>query len=369
MSDTDLFDPCQFNGLTLQNRIVLSPLTRTRAAMDGSPGPLQATYYSQRASAGLLITEATAVAPEGRGGAYIPGLYDDAHIAAWKLTTDAVHAKGGLIFCQLWHAGRLSHSSLHPEGAAPVAPSVLRQQGQVFTEKGLAPYDEARALTLDEIPEVIAQFRRAAVRAKAAGFDGVELHGAHSYLIDAFVRDMTNKRTDRYGGSIENRCRLMIEILEALIEVWGPERVAVRLAPIGHAYDAWDSDPEPLFTYLVGRLNDLKVGWLDLVEGDTGISRTCEPSFDLQKLRRLFKGATIANNLYDRDLAIQARRDNTADLIAFGRPFIGNPDLVERLKRNAPLIDAPRAAYYGGGARGYTDFPTLAEADGLGDGG
>lgn len=361
MSDTDLFEPCEFNGLRLQNRIVLSPLTRTRAGMDGRPGALQATYYAQRASAGLLITEATAVAPEGRGGAFIPGLYDDSHIEAWRLTTEAVHAQGGLIFCQLWHAGRLSHSSLHPQGAAPVAPSAMRQPGAVFTEQGLKPYDEARALTLDEIPGVIAQFRRAAERAKAAGFDGVELHGAHSYLIDAFVRDMTNRRTDAYGGSTENRVRLMIEILARLAEVWTPERVAVRIAPIGHAYDAWDSDPEPLFTHLVERLNDLKIGWLDMVEGDTGISRQAEPSFDLQKLRRLFKGATIANNLYDRDLALAARRDNTADLIAFGRPLIGNPDLVERLKRNAPIHDAPRAAYYGGGAKGYTDFPTLAE--------
>jgi N-ethylmaleimide reductase len=363
MSDADLFEPCEFNGLRLRNRIVMSPLTRTRAAMDGRPGELQATYYAQRASAGLLITEATAVAPEGRGGAFIPGLYDDSHVAAWKLTTDAVHAKGGLIFCQLWHAGRLSHASLHPDGAAPVAPSAMRQAGSVFTEQGLKPYDEARALSLAEIPGVIAQFRPAAERAKAAGFDGVELHGAHSYLIDAFVRDMTNRRTDAYGGSIENRVRLMVEILEKLVAVWTPERVAVRLAPIGHAYNAWDSDPEPLFTHLVERLNDLKIGWLDLVEGDTGISREAEPSFDLQKLRRLFKGAVIANNLYDRDLALAARRDDTADLIAFGRPFIGNPDLVERLRRNAPIHDAPQAAYYGGGARGYTDFPTLAEED------
>lgn len=361
MSDTDLFSPCEFNGLRLQNRIALSPVTRTRAAMDGCPGELQATYYAQRASAGLLITEATAVAPEGRGGAFIPGLYDDRHIDAWKLTTDAVHAKGGLIFCQLWHAGRLSHSSLHPEGAAPVAPSVMRQEGVVFTEKGFEPYDEARALTLEEMPGLIAQFRRAAERAKAAGFDGVELHGAHSYLIDAFVRDMTNKRADAYGGSIENRVRLMVEVLQELVDVWGGERVAIRLAPIGHAYNAWDSDPEPLFTYVVERLNDLKIGWLDLVEGDTGNSRDAEPSFDLQKLRRLFKGVVIANNLYDRELALEARRNDSADMIAFGRAFIANPDLVARLEKNAPIHDARRSTYYGGGAKGYTDFPTLEE--------
>lgn len=361
MTETDLFSPCEFNGLRLKNRIVMSPLTRTRADGDGNPGPLQALYYSQRASAGLLITEATAIAPEGRGGDFIPGLWDDKHIAAWKLTTDAVREKGGLIFCQLWHAGWLSHSSLDLQGRAPVAPSAMRQPGKVFAKGGFVDYDEARALTLGEMPGLIDQYRQAARRAKAAGFDGVELHAAHSYLIDSFIRDMTNKRSDRYGGSIENRVRLMVEVLEAIKETWPGERIAVRLAPIGHAYDAWDSNPEPLFTYAVEQLNALKIGWLDMVEGDTGISRTAEPSFDLQKLRRLFRGVLIANNLYDRGLAIEARRANTADLICFGHPFIGNPDLVERLARNAPLIEADVNTYYGGGARGYTDYPTLAE--------
>lgn len=357
---TDLFEPCEFNGLRLSNRIVLSPLTRTRSNDAGEAGALQALYYAQRASAGLLITEATPVTPGGRGGPNIPGLWEDAQIAGWRQVTDAVHAKGGLIFCQLWHAGRLSHSSLSG-GAPPVAPSAMTQPGQIFTAQGLQPYEEARELRLDEIPGIVELFRAAAVRAKAAGFDGVELHAAHSYLIDAFLRDMTNRRTDAYGGSIENRARLLVEVLEAMIGVWGPQRTAVRLAPIGHAYQAWDSDPEPLFTHVVERLNDLQVGWLDLVEGDTGVSRTAEPSFDLQKLRRLFKGATIANNLYDRDMAIAARAANTADLIAFGRPFIGNPDLVERLRRNAPLTVADPRSYYGGGARGYTDYPTLEE--------
>lgn len=357
---TDLFDPCEFNGLRLRNRIALSPLTRTRSNDAGEAAALQALYYAQRASAGLLITEATAVTPGGRGGPNIPGLWSDHQIAGWREVTDAVHAKGGLIFCQLWHAGRLSHSSLSG-GEPPVAPSAMRQPGQIFTADGLKPYEEARALRTEELPGIVELFRAAARRAKAAGFDGVELHAAHSYLIDAFLRDMTNRRTDAYGGSIENRARLLVEVLEALIEVWGPERTAVRLAPIGHAYQAWDSDPEPLFTHVVERLNALKVGWLDMVEGDTGVSRTAEPAFDLQKLRRLFKGAVIANNLYDRELAIAARAADTADIIAFGRPFIGNPDLVERLKRNAPLAVADPRAYYGGGARGYTDFPTLEE--------
>ena len=356
---TDLFDPCEFNGLKLQNRIALSPLTRTRSNDAGEAGALQALYYAQRASAGLLITEATPVAAGGRGGPNIPGLWNDDQIAGWKEVTDAVHAKGGLIFCQLWHAGRLSHSSLGG-GAAPIAPSAMTQPGQIVTAEGMKPYEEARALRTDEIPEVIEMFAAGARRAKAAGFDGVELHAAHSYLIDAFLRDMTNHRTDAYGGSIENRARLLVEVLQAIIAIWGPERTAVRLAPIGHAYQAWDSNPEPLFTHVVEQLNALKVGWLDLVEGDTGISRTAEPSFDLQKLRRLFKGVVIANNLYDRDLAIAARAADTADMIAFGRPFIGNPDLVERLRDNAPLTVADPRSYYGGGPRGYTDYPTMA---------
>lgn len=362
MSDTDLFEPCTINGLTLQNRIVMSPLTRARAASDGTPGELQATYYSQRASAGLLITEATAVVPEGRGGAWIPGLWDDKHVDGWRLTTDAVHAAGGRIFCQLWHAGRLSHSSLDLQGRAPVAPSVMRQPGQVFTEAGMVDYDEARELSVGEIGELVVAYRRAAERAKAAGFDGVELHAAHSYLVDAFLRDMTNKRTDAYGGSVENRTRFLAEVVEQLVAVWGGERVMVRIAPIGHAYNAWDSDPEPLFTRVVERLNEAGVGWLDMVEGDTGISRECEPSFDLQTLRQLFRGALVANNLYTLEMAEAARRENRADLVAFGVPFIANPDLVERLKTGAPLQTARRSAYYGGGAAGYTDFPTLAEA-------
>lgn len=358
---TDLFDPCEFNGLTLRNRIVLSPLTRARSNDAGEAGPLQAEYYAQRASAGLLITEATPVAPGGRGGPNIPGLWSDSQIAGWRQVIDAVHAKSGLIFCQLWHAGRLSHSSLGG-GEPPIAPSAMTQPGQFFSASGPVPYEEARALRLDEMPQVVEMFRAAAVRAKAAGFDGVELHAAHSYLIDAFLRDMTNRRTDAYGGSIENRARLLVETLSAIIGVWGPQRTAIRLAPIGHAYQAWDSDPEPLFTYVVERLNDLGVGWLDLVEGDTGISRAAEPSFDLQKLRRLFRGAVIANNLYDRDMAIAARAANTADLIAFGRPFIGNPDLVARLRRNAPLTEADPRSYYGGGPRGYIDYPALDDA-------
>lgn len=216
-------------------------------------------------------------------------------------------------------------------------------------------------MTEAQIEAMVETWRAAAVRAKAAGFDGVELHAAHSYLIDAFLRDMTNTRTDRYGGSIENRARFPLAVLQALVDVWGPERVAVRICPIGHAYGAWDSNPEPVFTYFVEQMNAMGIGWLDLVEGDTGTSRTAEPSFDLSKLRKLFKGVVIANNLYDRALAISTRDAGEADMISFGRLFISNPDLVERLAADAPLRPVDPRSFYGGGARGYIDHPTLAQ--------
>jgi len=359
---TDLFDPWAYKGVRLRNRIAFSPVTRSRASADGHAGALQATYYAQRASAGLIFTEATAVTPGGRGGPNIPGLWQDSHVPAWKLVTDAVHAKGGTIFCQLWHAGRLSHSSLSATGHdAPLAPSAMTQPGQVWGANGMVPYEEAHAMSLAEIKAMVQSFRDAAVRAKDAGFDGVELHGAHSYLVDAFVRDMTNKRSDAYGGSIENRVRFMMEIMTELADVWGPDRVAIRLCPIGHAYQAWDSDPEPVFTHIVEQLNAMEIGWLDLVEGDTGNARDAEPSFDLGKLRRLFRNVVIVNNLYTRELALQTRSAGEADMICFGRAFIGNPDLVERLKRDAPIVEANPRSYYGGGARGYTDWPTLDE--------
>lgn len=356
---TDLFDPCVVSGLRLQNRIVMSPLTRCRADMDGHVGALQATYYRQRATAGLIITEATAVVPEGRGGPGIPGLWDDAHVESWRGVTEAVHAQGGRIFCQLWHAGRISHSSLHPRGLPPVNASPMRQPGQVVSVNGPVDYEPSRELTLEEIPVVIAAFRTAALRAQAAGFDGVEVHGAHSYLLDSFTRSMTNHRSDAYGGSMINRARMLLDTVAAVAEVWGGHRTAVRLAPIGQAYGAWDSHPEPLFTYIIDRLNDLGVGFLDMVEGDTGVSREVSPSFDLQILRRRFAGTVIANNLYNRALALEARREDRADLIAFGRDFIGNPDLVARLRDNAPLTQAGREAYYTGGPKGYVDFEPL----------
>ena len=363
MSKTDLFDPVTFNGLTLKNRIALSPLTRARAAQDGKAGKLQADYYSQRASAGLLITEATAVTPGGRGGPMLPGLWEDDQIAGWKEVTDAVHARDGLIFSQLWHAGRLSHSSLSADGRTPpVSPSEYSQPGEIFTEQGPKPYEPIHVMTTADIKDMIGAYQAAATRAKRAGFDGIELHAAHSYLISAFLNDMTNQRDDEYGGSIENRARFLKEILQACLKVWDGKRIMVRLAPLAHAYGTWDTDPEPLFNHVIDMMNELGIGWLDLVEGDTGVTRTPEPFFDVLKLRTRFKGPTILNNLYTRDMAVDARAKNTGDIIAFGRPFIGNPDLVARLKADAELHEADLKAYYGGGARGYTDFPTMEEA-------
>ena len=363
MSKTDLFDPVEFNGLTLKNRIALSPLTRARATQDGKAGELQATYYSQRASAGLPITEATAVVPGGRGGPFLPGLWDDSLIPGWKMVTDAVHEADGLIFSQLWHAGRLSHSSLSADGkSAPVSPSEYSQPGEIFTEDGPKPFEPVHVMSKAEIADMVESYRQAARRAKEAGFDGIELHAAHSYLISSFLNDMTNTRDDEYGGSIENRARFLNEILDAVLTVWDARRVMVRLAPLGHAYGTWDTNPEPLFMHVIDEMNARKIGWLDLVEGDTGVTRTPEPYFDVLKLRERFNGPTILNNLYTREMAIEAREKNTGDIIAFGRPFIGNPDLVERLKKDAPLHEADLRSYYGGGPRGYIDFPTLEEA-------
>lgn len=363
MAGTDLFNPVELNGLTLKNRIALSPLTRARATQDGKAGELQATYYSQRASAGLLITEATAVVPGGRGGPFLPGLWEDEQIAGWKEVTDAVHAKNGLIFSQLWHAGRLSHSSLSADGkSAPVSPSAYEQPGKIFTEQGPQSFEAVHVMTTAEIADMVESYRQAARRAKEAGFDGIEIHAAHSYLISSFLNDMTNKRDDAYGGSIENRARFLKDILKACLTVWDGKRIMIRLAPLGHAYGTWDTDPEPLFTHVIDMMNGLGIGWLDLVEGDTGVTRTPDPYFDVLRLRDRFNGPTILNNLYTRDMAIDARAKDTGDIIAFGRPFIGNPDLVERLKKNAPLHEADPRAYYAGGPKGYIDFPTLEEA-------
>ncbi len=359
---TDLFDPVKLGSFTLSNRIVMAPLTRSRATPGDIPAEITATYYAQRASAGLIIAEATQISPQGKGYAYTPGIYNDAQIASWKKITDAVHAKGGHIFLQLWHVGRISHPDIQPGGALPVAPSAIQPAGNAFTESGFKPFVTPRALELAELPGIVEQYRQAAKNAIAAGFDGVEIHAANGYLLDQFLRDKTNKRTDAYGGSIENRARLLLEVVAAITEAIPSERVGIRLSPISPANDSADSNPQALFSYVVEQLNRFNLVYMHLVEGATGGPRTVEGGFDLQILRRLFKGIYIGNNGYDLALATEARQKNLADLIAFGRPFISNPDLVARLKTNAPLAPLDSATLYGGGAEGYIDYPALSAA-------
>ncbi len=356
---SDLFKPVQLGAVQLQNRIVMAPLTRSRAQAGDVPSELTAEYYAQRAGAGLIIAEATQISPQGKGYAFTPGIYDQAQVAAWKKVTDAVHAKGGHIFLQLWHVGRISHPDLQPEHALPVAPSAVKPEGNAFTETGFQPFVTPRALELAELPGIVAQYKTAAQLAIQAGFDGVEIHAANGYLLDQFLRDKTNLRTDAYGGSIENRTRLLLEVVDAVTSVVPSERVGIRLSPISPANDIADSNPQALFSYVVQQLNRYKLVYLHVVEGATGGPRQVENGFDLQVLRDLFEGIYIANNGYDLTLAQQAREGNLADLVAFGRPWIANPDLVARLKHGAALASFNPDTLYGGGAAGYTDYPAL----------
>jgi N-ethylmaleimide reductase len=364
ISDTDLFEPVTIGAWQLANRIVMAPLTRCRVKNDGIPGALQADYYAQRAGAGLIISEATNISPQGRGYAFTPGIFNDAQIAGWRLVTEAVHRKGGKIVCQLWHVGRYSHPSLQPGGELPVAPSAIAPEGETFTEQGLQKVPTPRALETDEIPGIVEQYRHAASCARQAGFDGVEIHAANCYLLDQFIRDSTNRRTDRYGGSIENRARLVLDVASAVVAVWGGgSRVGIRLAPVtpNTGNTPLDSNVMATYGYLIAQLNRYELAYLHFVEGATGMSREVPVGISLEKLRALFHGPYMANNGYTLELAKAARRNGTAELICFGRPFIGNPDLVERLKAGAALTEAPRETWYGGGARGYTDWPALGQ--------
>ena len=359
-SNSDLFDPVTLGPYTLPNRIVMAPLTRSRATPDGVPVPMMAEYYGQRATAGLIISEATNITMQGRGYAFTPGLYTDEQVAGWKMVTDTIHAKGGRIFAQLWHVGRVSHPSLQPGGALPVAPSAIMPNVKAFPEEGFEPAVTPRALETDEIPGLIEDYRKATRNAFAAGFDGVEVHAANGYLIEQFLRDSTNKRTDAYGGSQENRVRLLLEVTKAVVEIAGSERTGVRLSPLTPANDMPpDSDPLVTYSLAVDGLNAFNLAYLHVIEGATRGARELEGGFDMQVLRRKFNGLYIANNGYNLDLALEARRKNFADLIAFGRPFIANPDLVRRLRIGAPLNEADSATFYGGGAEGYVDYPSL----------
>jgi N-ethylmaleimide reductase len=362
MTQKSLFEPYALGSLTLSNRIVLAPLTRNRARAGFVPSELAPTYYSQRASAGLLIAEATQISQQGQGYQDTPGIYTQAQIDGWRQVTDAVHAKGGRIFLQLWHVGRISHVALQENGAAPVAPSAIRVETKTFVNNEFVPVSEPRALGLDELPGIVEDFRKAAANAIAAGFDGVEIHAANGYLLDQFLKDGSNVRDDAYGGSVENRARLTLEVAAAVVKEVGAERTGIRISPVSPANGISSSDPQAQFGYLVAQLDALELVYLHVVEGATGGARDVAP-FDFDALRRQFRNTYMANNGYDLELANARLEEGKADLFAFGRPFIANPDLVERLKAGAPLADLDQATLYGGGAKGYIDYPALASAD------
>ena len=358
---TTLFDSFKLGPITLPNRVVMAPLTRNRAVAGLVPNPLAIEYYGQRASAGLLISEASQVSQQGQGYQDTPGIYSKEQAAGWRKVTDHVHAQGGRIFIQLWHVGRVSHTSLQLNNAAPVGPSAIRAKGKTFVGGTFTDISEPRALALEEIPGIIEAFKRGAANALAAGFDGVEIHGANGYLLDQFAKDGANQRTDRYGGSIENRARLMLEVAKAVSAEAGADRTGIRISPVTPANDISDSDPQPLFDHIVDHLNALNLVYLHVIEGATGGPRD-NAAFDYASLRKRFNGAYMANNGYDFELASKVLAAGAADLIAFGKPFIANPDLVERLRRGAPLNAPDKATFYGGGAKGYTDYPALDRA-------
>jgi N-ethylmaleimide reductase len=357
-----LFTPYTLDDLTLPNRMVMAPMTRNRADENGVPKPMAATYYAQRATAGLLITEATQVSEKATGYMFTPGVYTEDQARGWRAVTDAVHDKGGRIYNQIWHTGRVSHPSLQPGGSDPIAPSAIRADTMVFTPNGFEPATQPRALAIDEIPAIVSQFARAAKTAKGAGFDGVEVHGANGYLIEQFLKDGANQRTDAYGGDIPSRIRFALEVLEAVVAVWGQNRVGFRISPRGIFNDMYDSDPTALYSQLAVALNDLPLAYLHIVEPLPG-----HPNFASQEdvppvgptLRKIYKGTIIINGGYGKETGERAIAENAADLVAFGVPYLANPDLVERYRRNAPLNEPDQDTFYGGDERGYIDYPFL----------
>jgi N-ethylmaleimide reductase len=362
-SSQALFEPTQAGAFRLANRIVMAPLTRNRAGPGLVPGPFAAEYYAQRASAGLIIAEATQITQQAQGYAGTPGCYTDDQVRGWKEVTDAVHAKGGTMVVQLWHTGRVSHTSFQKDGQAPVGPSAIPAKTKTFlAAQGFVDASMPRALDLNEIPGIIADFRYACTRAIEAGFDGVELHGAHGYLLDAFLRDGTNHRTDAYGGSIESRARLLFDVTRACATAIGADRLGVRISPVSTAGDSHDSHPQAVFNHVVESLNSLGLAYLHVVEGETGGARD-SIAFDYAALRDRFDGVWMVNNGYDRQMAIDVVASGRADLVSFGRLFMANPDLVERLRVNGPLntLMGPET-FYGGGAHGYIDYPTLEQS-------
>ncbi|MFN4329684.1 MAG: alkene reductase [Limnobacter sp.] len=358
---TTLFDPIQVGDLQLANRIVMAPLTRNRALPGNIPGPLTVEYYRQRATAGLIVAEASPISPTAQGYLDTPGIWSDAQVQAWQQVTQAVHAEGGKIVLQLWHVGRISHTSLLPDGEQPVSSTNQTAKASTFTRDGFVPVSAPRALRDDEIPGLINDYRRAARNAIAAGFDGVEIHAANTYLIEQFLRDSVNDRTGPYGGSIENRTRLLLEVVDAVVGEIGAGRTGIRLSPMTTFTAPLDSNPQALYGHVVEKLAPIGLAYLHVIEGETGGTRTPEgKAFDYEALHKAFKGTWMVNNGYKKELATSVLASGQADLIAFGRLFISNPDLVRRLREGAEFNALQADKLYGGGAAGYTDYPTLA---------
>ena len=360
MTTSLLFQSTRIGDIEVANRIVMAPLTRCRAdeAKGDIPGSaMNVDYYRQRSGAGLIISEGTQVSPSGKGYMATPGLYSDAQVEGWKPITQAVHKAGSKIIAQIWHVGRITHPDL-TGGAHPVAPSAIRPHVVAYTHNGKVEVPVPHALTAAEIKGVVQQFRQAAANAMRAGFDGVEIHGANGYLVDQFIKDGANQRTDAYGGSIENRCRFALEVVDACVAEIGAGRVGIRLSPLTSFNDSRDSNPQAVFGYLVEQLNMRGIAFIHFIEGETGGSRDVS-GFDYAWARQVFKGAYIANNGYTRQMALDATQSGRADAVAFGRLFIANPDLVERLKLNAPLNEPNPKTFYASDAVGYTDYPTL----------
>lgn len=355
-----LFSKFNLGPLALPNRLVMAPMTRCRAAEGNVPTDLMAEYYAQRASAGLIITEASQVCPEGQGYANTPGIYSEAQVAGWAKITSAVHRAGGRIVIQLWHVGRISHSLFQPKGALPVAPSAIAPKGTVYTPQGPKPYETPRALALEELPGIVNAYRQATLNAKKAGFDGVEIHGANGYLLDQFLRNGSNKRTDRYGGSVENRARLLLEVTDAAIQAWDKDRVGVRLSPGGTFNDMADSDTVGTFSYVIRELDRRGVAFIHLRETTADDVRHGGAHLPAATFRSHTRRPLIVNAGYDKARAEEVLSKGIADLVAFGVPFLANPDLPKRLETNAPLNAPDTGAFYGGSAKGYTDYPVLS---------
>ena len=356
---TTLFSPIQLGPYTLPNRMAMAPMTRNRAGAGNVPQPLNVEYYAQRAGAGLIITEGAQIAADAVGYPSTPGIHSTEQIAGWKHVTDAVHAKGGRIFLQLWHCGRVSHSSMLPGEKLPVAPSAIKPAGQAITYQGMQDYAIPHALTLAEIPAIIEQYRTAAENARGAGFDGVEIHGANGYLLDQFLRDGSNTREDAYGDTVSKRARLMLEVTDAVCKVWGGNRVGIRLSPLQPFNDMHDSHPEETFSHAVKELNRFGLAYLHITEMGRENPGAAGPAFDLNKLRKIWKGVYMTNGGYDLARSNNAIAKGEADMVSFGVPFIANPDLPARLAQGAPLNTPDQATFYGGNEKGYTDYPSL----------